>query len=633
MQADIPPAGFFFRRRFGLLAATASLIAISIYVFGGTPYQNYLYSDMLGFWKRAMERLNGDIHRESQFIVWPPLYHVFIADLFGKLHAIGLPGLARLETLLAINIGLYATSVYGFQRLAAQLFKGPAFLVTAVALYAVGMPALYLNAFLLSDNFSLPLFVIAIALAVCGRREWPSLCAAALLFGLAAIVRPAVAPYGLIFVVMYWVRFGRSWAFLKRSAVFSGVFFGIVLFGAAEVRHISEGKVSGLCANGGIDFFLATSRCHRADLNYDGWHWYIVAPIQSMKPENGFHQFDVPFYNQAYYYQQGWKYIQHNPGQLWKNMLFVTDLFQGRMLPSKSDAPWFDTLMPAWQQLKIVLFLLLGLYVWAWKDLGNNAPLCALLLMPWPILFLLAFFFTGEPRYSTQLLFSLYLLGFKLIEIISLNARAWRKRLLAYAALLVTGTGLAFGLARVFDPPPPPSIVVTKLNLSGPTNKIDQELSVGQLLFPYNFETGLRHIDTGPTAGDTPATIVSRTRMQVTGTAPLLLRLETCSSWFWELRINGHLQQDSFDNEYVHEIVTTIEFRPGIYDMEVSFHYSPGPGGFALSYSYQDSNDWRVRTTFGRNTPRVQFSKPTSAPCEAVKPTQNDKAAVSLLSH
>ena len=298
-EANLGKLGrFIVSRWFGVFAALLSLLAISVYVFGYTPYLEYLYSDMKAYWDRAMFRLNNNHFSDSQFIAWPPLYHIFLAEFSRVFRWLGLEDWIQLKAALAINISVFAVSVFALQRLAANWFRRPSYVLICVLLYGLGFPALYFNAFLLSGNLGGPLFVIALAVAS-GRFSWSSLIIAALTFGLATIIRPSLGPYGLAFVLLYACRYGLwNKAFIARAAVFTILFFSVVFAASTEVSRISQGRVNGLSANGGLDFFIANTDYHRVDLTYDGWHFFVVVPSMSWKTEQGIFHTTLAFYKQ-----------------------------------------------------------------------------------------------------------------------------------------------------------------------------------------------------------------------------------------------------------------------------------------------------------------------------------------------
>jgi hypothetical protein len=601
-------------RKFGLLMALLSLTVISIYVFLYAPYQDFIFSDMKGFWNRTMERLDGLQFRDSQFQVWPPIYHILLAEFFRLLRWIGLENWIRLETPLAINILVFAISVYAFQRVAVRWFVWPKWMLVTVLLYAFGFPALYFNAFLLSDNLSAPLMVIAVSLVI-SRQSWKYVVIGALLFGAVAAIRPSFGPYGLAFIALYLARYGFNWQFIRRAAVFTAVFFTVVACASAEVSRISGGRVNGLSANGGLDFFIANSHYYRVELRYDGWHFFVIVPGLSWKPENGVFYTNVPFYNQTYYFNLGWEHIKHNPIGVLENFGHVRNLFFADMLPSRYDAPGFRFWRPVWKWMKFGMFIMLGLYFWMWRSLGPaRRPAFYFMATTLGVTLLVSIIFTGEPRYTYSILFIFYLLFFKLVELMWADWRRWWRTLMVYAGLLLLGSG-AVSAAMALYQPNTAYTVRTNIQPSellspmpGQPSLQPQQFEIRRMLFPHRKTVTPMHANKKYALPAQPARIQLHTRLAIDDSTEFLpVQFEFNSSWPFQFMIDGTvLYQSNVYPDYFTEILTYAELKPGVHDIELLIDYTPIPGGFAANYSYWQDG-WRHRQIIGLDTDKVHF--------------------------
>lgn len=610
---------FVLKREFGSAIALLSFVMLLLYVFMWTPYQEFLFSDMKKYWTSAMTRLEGGglEFEEAQFVAWPPLYHIFLAELFRAFRWVGLESWIRLETALIINITAFAASVYALHRLAVQWFERPQFVLTVMMVYAFGFPAWYFNAFLLAGNLGIPLMIIAFALIV-HKGNWWSTAIGALLFGLAVMIRPSFGPYGLSFVIYYLALYKISWKFFQRAAVFSAVFFFIVALGSAEVARISKGKLFGLSGNGGLDFFISMSHYHRVDVSYDGWHFLVIAPALSWKPENGSFYTNVPFYNQSYYFEQGWKFIQHDPMLLVKNLGHLRNLFFADMLPTRPDAPGFSFWRPVWDWFKFIMFLSLGLYVWTWRYLGSRLPAFTLMISVVGLTFLVSFVFTGEPRYTYSIIFAFYLMFFKLIEIMSRNWHLWVRPLAIYASLLViagSGSAAVIELMRMDLGEPSVDIRYTpQPKYAADPGAAPVEFNVRRLLFPHGKDNpGLKHLAAGHPTMEQPGFVRVRSRMEIVGPDPLAINFEMYSAWIFRLYINGEVRLLSNNADYFFEQGNYMQLSPGTYDVEFVIDYVPTPGGLSVNYSYWEPDGWRVRRPLGLDSERVLFSLPKKA--------------------
>lgn len=598
-------------RLFGVYVALASLAAVAVYVFAFTPYQDFLYNDMRAYWVRAMDRLNGEIFTESQFIAWPPGYHILLAELFRVCRWLGLDRLIRLETALTINILAFAGSVYAFQRIAVRWFRRPKLMLTTLLLYGFGFPAFYFHAFLLPDNLAASLLVIAIAAVFC-RDNWKSLVIAAVLFAVATIIRPSIGPYGLSFVIFFFIRWKFGYRFIARAAVFSAVFFTLIAGASAEVSRISGGKVQGISISGGLDFFIANSRYYRIDLNYDGWHNFVVVPALSFQPENGRFYSQTPYYHRDYYFKLGWGFITHNPVRLLKNFEHVRNLFFADMLPSKREAPGFTLLRPLWDWFKFGMFLALGLYIWLWRALEpEHRPLFGLLMSTIGLTLLVSYLFTGEPRYTYSIIFMFYLLFFKLVEYFQLDWPRWKASLAPFAVMLALGTGVAFATPALLEMGYPPTVQVDVAPLQ-PGSEQAQHYTIERVLFPYSEQPVLNHISHDHPPLTRAAKVMMHTNLTITGNTPLNFWFDICSRWPYRILIDGKpWSPDNNPLDYFQETNVSAYLQPGVHTVAVVVDYTPiAHGGFAISYNYFGKDNWRYRKTLGIDSKRIHFSLP-----------------------
>jgi hypothetical protein len=592
----------------GALAVLSCLCLLG-YVFYLTPYEFFLYNDMLGYWNRAMERLNGQSFRETQFMAWPPIYHIYLAEFFRVCRWLGMQSLIRFETVLVINILLFAVSVYAVHRIAVRWFDQSGVWATVTALfYGLGFPAWYFNAFLLSDNFSAPLLVIAVALVYC-RQSWWGLIAAAAIFAIAAAARPSIAPYGLAFVIPLLVRHGFRWELFARAAVFSGVFFLLVFTAMAEVSRISNGKVKGLSANGGLDFFIANARHYRIDVAYEGWHNFVIVPALSWKPEQGSFYSSVPYYQQDFYFRFGWEHLRHDPARLVKNFEHVKHLFFADMLPSRYDAPGFKLFRPLWDMFKFVLFVSLLLYLWLWSRLSEQQKyLASLMLSLIGVTMVVSYLFTGEPRYTYSIMFVFYLLGFNALRLLWQQGRSATRILPQFAALLVglwlSGKALAYWV----DPPGEPHVQAVLLDAADPTKNTAAQLP--SLYFPFSKKLPLLS-EHGEMKLQRPGTLVFKTQLHLE--QPIeRIGWEVFSNWPVKIRLDGKIILETVGTDYFREKTATTPITPGTYQVEVEAPYRPGENGLTVNYVIFDEKQWMYRQKLGEDKSPVRFSLPES---------------------
>lgn len=593
--------------RISFLLALGSFLFILLYVFVLSPYENFLYNDMLDFWRRALSRLTEDPFQETQFLAWPPGYHIFIAEVLRLLRALGIEYPFYFEIFLGINIAVYALSVFALHRMAIKWFNGDARLSLAAALlYGFGFPAWFFNAFLLSDNLAAPLVVIACSLVYL-KSGFRYLVIAALLLAFASFVRPSVAPYGLAFVLMMLAVHRISIKFIIRAGVFSVVFFAAVFLGMAEISRISKGKVSGLSANGGLDFFIANSRIHRIDLNYDGWHNFVIVPALSWKPENGFYKTEVPYYQQDHYYRLGWEFIKRNPERLVKNIEHVKDLFFASMLPSRTDAPGFTLFRPVWDWLKFFCFLTAFFLIWFWRDFApHEKKLATFMLSVIGITFIVSYVYTGEPRYTYSVMFVFYLLALKVLQLV-LTRRERARYALPRVAILLVGLWLSGKVLAFMVTPSYPDHIHARF--AGQTSRdSSQPFQLDRLYFPHVKKRALTSADKNMklrSAGE----LKFATDLHLAGEARNI-KLDIQSAWPIIIKVDDRIYFRATAPDFFRETVAVVPLTPGKHRVEITVNYRPGEGGLAVSYNYMENDGWVYRDFMGVDKGPISFSLP-----------------------
>jgi hypothetical protein len=334
----------------------------------------------------------------------------------------------------------------------------------------------------------------------------------------------------------------------------------------------------------------------------------VVAPGYSYKPENGVLYTDVPFYNQGYYFKQGWEFIKRDPARLLDNFGHVGNLFFADMLPTRFDAPGFASMRPAWDWFKFIMFMTLGLYVWSWRELGTRRDIFWLSFSMIALTLIESFFFTGEPRYTYSILFAFYLLFFKIVEILQFDWRRWVRPVAIYASLLVVVFAAGEGW-RFMEPKDEATLALSVYSSSSSpitAHVAPMSYEISDALFPFAKEFPMTDASGDVTFPDRPAQVRLHGALEVKDDKPLPIQFEINSSWPARFFIDGRPIMEVNSSDYFSEAVTHPTLSPGVYDVELVFDYLPQSGGFAMNYSYWD-NGWRERGVLGQDTPKIHF--------------------------
>lgn len=405
------------------------------YAFYFTDYKSYLFSDFGGYFQRAEERLSGNIHSINQFAVWPPAYHYLLTEIFRILKIAGLYEY-RLTAIIIINIALSTACVYFIYEISNQVTRSSRVAVITAAAYAFSFPFIYLNAFVMSEHPAFFLCIFAVYLTL-KHMDLATVSISGLLMATAVAIRPALGLYGLSFFTYYLVGTPLNKNTIIRSFLFSGVFFAALGLVVLYNNYISEGRLTNLSANGGLNFAISQCQMHRIGAKHDGYYYVIIPPSTVQYPENGAVETHHPFYDFPYYFKMGRKCIQERDNYWTENLAGLKNLFFGVLLPSVSSAKFFSELMPPfrWMNVSVALLALFSLLIIPAK---REKSASVLFIASFPLLSIVTgYFFYVEHRFFYGFAFSLYVLaGYTLSELVK-NWSILHKKAFVYASLIL----------------------------------------------------------------------------------------------------------------------------------------------------------------------------------------------------
>jgi hypothetical protein len=403
------------------------------YVFLLTDYSHYLVSDMGGYWVRACERFDGDHNSYRQWAVWPPFFHVLLADLFVPFTQAKLPVDLWLTAVILLQITLSSFSVYWVYCIARRIFSNDRIALTAAVVYALTYTPIYFNAFLLSENLAIPLVIASVWLILQKTpRRLGTFCAGVLL-GAAAGIRPADVLYAGAFALFLWATLRRpsgdgetqgAWRRLAPLLTFVLGFAGVVWLIVLENARISNGALWGLGANGGMNFFMAQCKIGRLDSNsiYHGYHYnYSFSHPQFFGETWREHvTTSVGLHEQGYFYHLGMQRLRDFA--TWREDFWeLRKLLIGPIFPTYYTAWGFQTfdLLSRWTLTPVFLIALIAPPA---ARLTRRSWATREILLLWSILvltFVTCFFFGNERRFIVPTIFA--------AEIITLSFlhRAW----------------------------------------------------------------------------------------------------------------------------------------------------------------------------------------------------------------
>ncbi len=387
------------------------------YVYFCTNYKDLLFSDMGGYWQRALDRYNGQIFDYGQWVSWAPFFHYYLTFLFQVFDLLGLSKY-RLETVLFLNIIYSIISIYFFYYLTEYFIKSVNYRLLATFFYCFHYPLIYLDAFVLSENLSMPIIITSLYLILKYHENKKLAFFIGAFFGIAVCARPAV---GLLVISFFlYIIFVNKYSFdtFGRALIFSLGFFIVIGLVTLENMRVSDGELRSLAGNGGLGFFIQQCKVQHVRSDYKGYVFEILNPTYLGHPDLARMSFrtDRSLHDEDYFYNLGYECIKKNP-KIWiENFISLKSIFVGPLFPSVPECKGFEPLIKFSDYVFIFLFpSLFLLYILVKDKLIDLKKVILLISIPLFIM-ITNYFYAVEQRYFYPTIFTFYISFFTFLQ-------------------------------------------------------------------------------------------------------------------------------------------------------------------------------------------------------------------------
>lgn len=410
-----------------------SFITRIIYVYYFTDYKNYLFTDMGGYWERAIDRYNGKVFDMSQWTSWATFFHFYLAEVFKLLAFLHLFD-KKLEIILFLNVVYSTISIYFVYLISLEILKKKFQCLLLTFLYAFTYFFFYLNALIMAENLSIPLLIISFYLVLSKSQNKKAIFLAGSLLAIATALRPA---HGLIGLPLFlYILFSRRYTrgSLISAIVFASAFFLIIYLVVQENIRISKGELKSLAGYSGVVFFHNQCKVLHIKSFHKGHILEIVPPLFLAYPELAKMEFSTthPFHHQEYFYKLGFECMKKNPNIFFDNLISLKALFWGCFFPHVSGARWLNFFYTLWSYLVIFMTSLLGFLYFLLRDKKVEPPKILLLISIPVCILITSFLYGSEQRYLLPAYFAIYLLFFIIVS----NIRNYANELAQYLVVL-----------------------------------------------------------------------------------------------------------------------------------------------------------------------------------------------------
>ena len=585
-----------------------------IFVFKYTDFRGYLSSDMGGYWTRAYERYNGNIFDINQWAIWPPLFHIILSFIFKVNDLVGI-FIYNLEVILSINIILSSLSIIYLYLVTEKLSGSKMISFITATLYAFTYYTFYFNAFILSENFAVPLAIASVYYLIVNKPGHYFV--SGILLAVATGIRPGFGilalPFGFYALLSGSKSLKTDWVktvFFKgvwKAALFSAGFVLIILFIIAENNHISGGKIKGLAASGGINKYFSFTKTYEVQSRFEGYYYVIIPPGTVRNPENGKLITNEPIYNTAYFNDLTKEYIQQHPGIFFTKIKDLKTLYFGVLFPSMNSVLWFNTLREPFRWLAFILSLaaIFSLFITKNRHEWKNYILLLSIIF---FSLLTCYLFNSEHRYLYGFMFAVYPIALETLFKLFSNFRSYRKKLLIFVSVILMPVLANAGYKEYKRWEMEEKITTAIYPEQASSNP--EPFNVDELNFPFN--KNLAHKTLGYICSNKNfnARFEGRFETSDSGLTELFVYCEEV----FELKIDDNtILSRSYRNDEK-ETSYILNLSEGIHTFELSYSHSADmDAGIKAMYSPLFADDVQ-KYYFGEDSTPVKFMKLSSTP-------------------
>ena len=213
-----------------------------------------------------------------------------------------------------------------------------------------------------------------------------------LLFGLGFFVKGSAVFFPPLLLLWSMIRVARYRLSLQPTLphlLVMGACAMAIALAHGAYSQITYGQFKLGADAGGLNFI--EGKCP-AKHNFDNTGYSWLSPLHLYLGETEQKHWDVPFSDQAYYWEQGWECIKDNPVVVLTSLRYIYYLFTGNPLwPNAEQGKYYE----AWFTVVILPVFIIGLLA-ACRQWDKPVMVPALLLLS---LFLVAWIFKSELRF------------------------------------------------------------------------------------------------------------------------------------------------------------------------------------------------------------------------------------------
>ncbi len=330
------------RRSLVLAVLAGSYLVKMIYLLNFTSYLTSFNIEMGFNWGAAKHLASGNGQVPWLYAIAPTFYIYFLSSVMKLMHLAGLFS-STLLFMIHLHLLLFSISAYFIYRVCEKLLVNPWLSFLAFLSYVFSYIPAQMSALMIGENIATPLVMIGVSLVILRPRTQRLLWWTGILMGIAICSKPVYLFSLLAFVITLLSTKTPGLTKIALSAAFMAGASLIILSVVFLNYSNSEGKLIGLGANGGANFFQGWGQPHKVISDSKEGYFWVLNPTVSVHADWGWKPFYTkhPLSDQSFFYAKALENIKNNPGIFVEKIGWFKYIFTGPLSPMINPKPPF----------------------------------------------------------------------------------------------------------------------------------------------------------------------------------------------------------------------------------------------------------------------------------------------------
>jgi len=560
----------------GIILVVSTYIKF-VYTFYWTEYHNYLYGEMGQIWQMAAQSFYKGDTEPGQWLLWPPTAHIVLSWIFKILYLFDLYQY-KLEAVLGLNVFVSSFEVLLIYLIAFKVLASKTYALFVSFIYAFFFPLAYLNAFVLTINPALFLYMLSIVVLLYADRDTLKLFLSGMILGLSVSFKPAWLLSVVPFVGYLILKEKHLKENLVSTLSMMAGFVLVVFFVIVNNNAISAGRLKALSANEGIEYYLSMCKKYQLISLGDEYNITYSPDIARRRPELGTAITKKPTYEQLFFYKKGAECAAKNTYTFKDRIDNFVHLYRDAMFPAVASAKFSLYLLPLFDKIAVALSVLLFFVPLLYFDerISKSALSLMITLILSHILVLNSLYIQQRDLYG--FFFMILIIGvLSLFSVVHTAKKLWWAWI--FGGILVLGVWMEFS-SSVSGSTVSRKIAGSISQNKNPIYSLDQEREIGYLqkidvdTIDFNGQYILKHSNYGHYDFDHDFFMDFRVGIELEDNMDITFI--TVADDGCRLKVDGRVLINCPDNNDISEKSATVSLTKGRHRIDLSYFQHTG---------------------------------------------------------